>query len=410
VDESSRVSDLVASLLSADADAQIALLRTADVSAVPRVVAALGRERSDSAARALALIDGVIDDRAARKAARRELHRLHASGIRPPDVGALTRSAAPAAPAPPAVVSQEAWATAIDSEGARRLWLVGDRALGGVWLADLVLEDIAGLTELELIDTTRKRFQRELSELRRDPVWAWVQLPVAYAKGLVGEGVALARELEPKKPLPTHYPRFTELFGEPPADPGRPLVYETVSPVEARLHPDWLELSDEVLSEPEVAGWALVPTPELSRRAIEVARSRHSAVMLPGNPPERQAQALLDEAARELVTPAVRRGLRRRLEETASIFQQSHRPLQARRAVAAATHLGESGQDPADNPLVRGLVLAGLLLSVGDEQVAGQPVPMVLLDIVAAAYPPDGDPPHPSMGMTTRPSGLILPR
>jgi len=110
----------------------------------------------------------------------------------------------------------EAWATDIDPSGSRALWLFGARPLGGAWFAALLLNDQQGLLELSLVDTTRKRFLRELDERRRTP-GTWVRLPGEYALRLVREAV----DLNPRTstPVPQRYRAVREAFGEA---PGRP--------------------------------------------------------------------------------------------------------------------------------------------------------------------------------------------
>ena len=60
----------------------------------------------------------------------------------------------------------QAWVTDIDASGSRALWLLGERPLGGVWFAALLLNDLRGVQDLSLIDTTHKRFLKELDQNR----------------------------------------------------------------------------------------------------------------------------------------------------------------------------------------------------------------------------------------------------
>ena len=128
-------------------------------------MSALGHRRDQAAAEVLSLVEDAVDDRALKKAARRELHRLRSIGVQAP--AAAARAAAPTTAQPPASLAiGEAWATDIDPSGARALWLLGERPLGGVWFAALLLNDLRGLPEMSLVDTTRKRY---LARPRRQP-------------------------------------------------------------------------------------------------------------------------------------------------------------------------------------------------------------------------------------------------
>jgi hypothetical protein len=397
---SERAADLVSALLAADPPVWAQFVAETPSEDLERAIATLGQRREPAAAAVLALIDARRPERRVRKAARRELHRLRSVGVRAPEsAGVAARERPP--PAPLAV--SEVWATGFDPEGSRSLWLLGEEPLGGAWLAGTILNDVAGLLELELLDTTRRRFQRDLAEWRREPGGAWVPVPLEYALQLVREGVDLTRGRQAV--LPAAYPRFRDLFGEAPGGPERPLVYQTISPLAATLNPEWVGESAELLREPELAGWHLAPTDALRARALRVARAATLALVVPGDPPEEQARRLLEDAARELLTPEVRRGLRRRLEETAYLFLQTGRAVAARRAVAAAQALPDAGVVAPPAALVEVLVTAGLAQALADEVVEGQPASEIVLDLFEEVLEAELEAPAPE----TTPSGLILP-
>ena len=107
-------------------------------------------------------------------------------------------------------------------------------------------------------------------------------------------------------------------------------------------------------------------------------------------------------------TPVVRRGLRRRLEETGYIFLQTDRLAPARLAAAAARGLDEtSGVAAERHPLMRVLIAAGLARLIGGETVGARRASDVLVELIERAMQQE------SQGggqIETRPSGLILPR
>ena len=43
-----------------------------------------------------------------------------------------------------------------------------------------------------------------------------------------------------------------DVFGEAPSAPERALIYDTISPVEANLNPEWLDESIQLIAEPEL--------------------------------------------------------------------------------------------------------------------------------------------------------------
>jgi hypothetical protein len=396
--------DLVAALLAADTAERERLLIEAEPGRLASAIERLGQLREPAAAEVLALIDSVVADRGLRKAARRELHRLRSIGVQAPQLAQPPAQAPATTPRSSEHVEvTEAWATDIDPSGSRALWLLGERRLGGVWFAALLLNDTRGLQEMSLVDTTRKRFLKDFEDSRRG-AGTWVSLPGDYALRLVREGVDLARE---GGGVPTRYHAFRDVFGEADAAPERALVYETISPVEVNFNPDWLEDSTRVLSEPEVAGWH-VPVPvELRSRALEVARGSTAGLLVPGHTPEQNALQLLADAATQALTPTVRRALRRRLEETAYLFVSTDRLAAARRAVAAALALQDEHLPAERHPLLRLLLASGLARLTGAEMVGSRRAAEVLLELVERATQRDA---QSSGAIETRPSGLILPR
>jgi hypothetical protein len=400
--------DLVNALLEADDAERERLVRTVDETTLEVAVGRLGHLREPAAAEVLTVVELVAPDRALKKAARRELHRLRSVGVSaPPREVAI---AGPVAAEPPALRRldvSEALATDIDPGGSRALWLMAERPLGGVWFAPLLLSDSRGLIDMALVDTTRKRFLSEVETQRGRETW--ISMPVDYALPLVREAVDLTREVGGS--LPTRYRAFKDEFGEAGAAPERALIYEHISLVEINFNPSWLEDSADLTSEPEVAGW-YVPLPaEMQPRALDVARSPVASLLVPGHSPEQQTEGLLDEAVRLGLTPAFRRSLRRRLEETAYIFYVTERLAVARLAAASAQGLAETpggARLPFEQqPFVRVLLATGLARLLGGETINGRPAAESLMELVDRAATTRE---NRQGGGETRPSGLILPR
>lgn len=401
--------ELADALLAADSAQRESLVRAAQPADLEAAITALGHQHVLAAAEVLTLIEAVVEQRALKKAARRELHRLRSAGIEAAPITAAAAtpivepSGAPRAE-PPVAVS-EAWATDIDPTGSRALWLLGERPLGGAWFAALLVNDQQGLLELNVVDTTRKRFLRELEERRRTP-GTWVRMPGAYALALVREAVDLGRAAG--TPPPPRYRALRDAFGEAPGPPERALIFDTISAVDATFSPELLGDSQALVREPEVTGWAL-PVPERMRTpALEVARSQSSALLMPGATPAQQALHLLGEVARVSLTADLRRALRRRLEETAFIFASTDRLLAARRAVAAGKALEDANRPIESNPFARVLVEAGLARLLRAERIGNRPAPEVLLELIEGAIEQAREAGRGAV--ESRPSGLILPR
>jgi len=398
--------DLAAALLAADPAQREQLMRDADPAMLEVALGHLGRSREPAAAEVLDLVDRVVDDRVLKKAARRELHRLRSSGVHVPP--ALI---APAEPAPgrsePTLDVAQAWATDIDPSGSRALWLLAERPLGGVWFGAMLVNDQRGLLEVNLVDTTRKRFRRDF-EANQGDAGIWIELPGQYARALVREAVDLSHETEHS--LPVRYRAFRDVFGEAASGPERALVYDTISPVEANFNPDWLDDSQRLLGEPEIAGWYVAMPDALRTRTLEVARMPLATLLVPGHTPDQEALHLLAEAARLALVPAVRRALRRRLEETGYVFVATERLNAARLAVAAARGLDEAANVPPERqPLVRVLLAAGLARLITGETVGGRRAADTLIELIEHAST-ERESGQSGGSIETRPSGLIVPR
>ncbi len=310
----------------------------------------------------------------------------------------------PPAPAGPTVEVTESWGTSIDPTGARALWLLAERPTGGVWIAGTVVSLPGGITDMELNDTTRKRFLGQLDEWRRDEASTWVKLPGAYAMQLVREGVdASVRE---EKPLPPVYARFRTLFGEAPSGPERALIYDRIPPLEARFQPDWLTESPALMREREVGTWFVEPAPALRERALEAVRATQTSLLVPGREPATLTEAVLREGTASAFTPTVCTGLARRLEETAYVFAETHRDRQARLAVAAAQGFRDATLDPAQHPLALPLVVNGFVRALLREEVQGRRAADIFLALVDEIEEPE----HKHAPLTSRTGGLILPR
>jgi hypothetical protein len=394
--------DLVAALLEGEAAQRELLLREADPAALEVALKQLGERREVAAAEVLTLVDLIVEDRSLRKSARRELHRLRSVGVRAQEPQPSRTNTERQPRVEPTLPVAQAWVTDIDPSGSRAVWLLGERPLGGVWFAALLLNDQRGLQDMNLVDTTRKRFLKELEQNRASGTW--VTVPGDYALQLVREAVDLTREVGGG--LPTRYRALRDVFGEAAGPPERGLVYETIRPVEASFNPDWLESSPRLLGEPEVAGWHVTVPAELKARALDVARGPAAGLLVPGHEPEQQALQLIAEAAQQALTPLVRRALRRRLEETGYIFVATDRLAVARLAVAAARALDDPTIPPERHPLVRLLLGAGLGRLLGTERIGTRRASEVLLELIERATEQQAQ----SGPTETRPSGLILPR
>lgn len=320
-------------------------------------VAALGRSREPRAATVLLAVaeaEAVLPSKL-RKEARRELHRLRALGLQVPSP--RPAAAAELAPARLARVV-EAWASSSDGVGSRGLWLAAERPLGGIYSIGLVLNDIVGMKGCSVDESTRRRFQARLAQLRQASELPLVSLPPDYGRQLIGEALELNRESG--FTIPQEFQIYQRAI-EAPAPPfERALVYQEIPAAEVTLNPELLDETPALLEEPELRGW-IFGFDEVRGYALDLLQARQSQIVLSEQLKQEREQRIIASALRDALTPAVQRGLRRRLEEMAYLFLRTERPRQARLAVAAAQRLAEGATSL--HPLLQAMMRLSLELA-----------------------------------------------
>lgn len=305
---------------------------------VSAALEALGRSRNAAAA---PIVSAVAEGRGGaprelRKAARRELHRLRAVGIEAPRPSAARPSPAPTAERPAALV--EAWASSSDGVGSRALWATLERPFGGVYGVAMVLNDIVGMKDCTVEETTRKRFTARMQEWRDRLDLPSLPIPLDYAPQLVGEALELNRES--RFTVPREWLMNQRTLAGLAAPFREALVYREIPASEVALNPDLLAESPSLLEESELEGW-FFGFDEVRRFAVDLRQARQSQIVLGEEMRAQRLQRIVLEAIREVVTAPVQRGLRRRLEEVAYLFLRTDRGRQARVALAAARRLAD---------------------------------------------------------------------
>jgi hypothetical protein len=329
-------------------------LGQADSATALAAVAALGRSRQASAVPVLLAAAEAEAELPARlrKEARRELHRLRALGL---EVPAPRLPPAPMPTAERLARVTEAWTTPTDGTGSRALWLLAERPLGGIYAIGMALNDQVGMRLCAVDESTRRRFEQNLQRRREESEVPWVRLPGDYARRLVGEALELNRESGVA--VPRDFQFYQRAVEEPTLPFEQALIYDQIPAAEVKLNPDLLEASAGLLGEPELRGW-MFDFDAVRGFALDLLQARQSQIVLSEQLKAERQQRIVANAIRDVVTPTLQRGLLRRLEETAYIFQQTDRSHQARLALAAAQRLGEGGSSL--HPLLQALMLASL--------------------------------------------------
>ncbi|MFN8523598.1 MAG: hypothetical protein U0821_10925 [Chloroflexota bacterium] len=304
----------------------------ADTLDATAVIGALGCITSSEAARTLGWLADAASDKNLRKAARRELHRLRSVGIQ-------TAPAAPPAAAPrrgvPASTLVRSLVSRLDGDGAREIWLVWERVLGGLDLLMLLVHEQRGVRDAAVRDTTRRRLTELVQQTGEQLGAAFAEVPVEYGLALLAE--ALARNRESGQVVPAPLQARRDLLASLPA-PAEPLIYQHVARGQIMLRPDLLDRAETLLEEPELDGWMFDWT-DVRPTAEKIAERRLTSNVAINPITHEELDSLLDDAVRVLATTDHRKRLSRRLEETALLLWLRGAERQARVAVALAQEL-----------------------------------------------------------------------
>lgn len=335
------------------------------------LIDALGSSHDGSAGRVVAAVSVAAPDKELRKAARRALHRLRSGGIAV-EMPVAAQAEAPAPAAQERFQALQAMATAPDGVGSRLLWLLLERPRNsGLVLFTLAINDVVGVKDVLIDETTRRRFERHLDDWSERSERRPVEIPTEYGLSLLSE--ALALNAQSHFPVPRDLVLRRPQLGELPPPPAAALIHQHVSRGQIFLMPNLLEESGGLLdAEPELIGW-IFGYGEVERFTKEYRATDESRLLLTAEPRETRLERIIASAIDALFTPEIRRAWRRRLEETAYIFWQSGRERSARQAVAAAFGIGDTGSLRA-HPLLRRVVLRSIEMAVEIDR-SGMPLP-----------------------------------
>ena len=365
-----RLPELLATPPEADAVARFGEIAAETIGGATALIEALGASRDEAAGQVLAAIAAAAPDTAQRKAARRALHRLRSTGV------AVTVPV-PAGPGQPVVADGQtlrptrALVSPADGVGSRVLFLLVERPLGGMTTFNLAINDVVGLKDTFIEETTRRRFDRRVQEWNETNQRPAHEIPVEYGLSLLSE--ALALNAESHFPLPRDFVIRRSQLGELPPPPSAALIHQHISRGQTFLMPNLLDESAGLLeNEPELGGWVFSYA-ETEPFAQEYRVSEESRLVLTTEPREVRQERTVAAAIDTLFTTEMRRAFRRRLEETAYIFWQTGRERSARQAVAAGFAIGDTGS-LRSHPLLRAIVMRSIELAMEIDR-SGMPPP-----------------------------------
>jgi hypothetical protein len=349
-EEAGRAARLVLSMARAKAEEAVAL-------PPPLALAALRAATAAGRADVVAALAGSAS-RDVAKEAKRALHLMRARGVEVPE---LPRTA-PAPPPPPPEPELPCFASAVDGQGERAIWMARALPGKGIELCQAIGSDTQGLLSLQVGILGRKEFRA----FAQDLVDRGAQLGVAEvtrqrAHALLGEARRLSESTG--KPLPEGATAWLARLGEAPPLPDPALAFPPLSEAEelaalaagARLH-----------ERPLLRGWL---ADEVALRALAARLDEISVSPL-----------FIDERQRaEQASRAVEDAL-------GAYFDPTRRTLWARRLLAAAAHLADAGDDEG----ARLAAAAARALASGRD---AREVPFARLLLEKALAPPGEAPP-----------------
>ena len=300
----------------------------------------------DHGAAALPLLSALAEHtiRALRRPARRVLYRLAQRGV-----------TAPAAPPARPLVARggerpvRAWLSGVDGSGSRAAWILFEDTVGALRLCSLILNDEMGILDAAGGAITRKRLERELSDLAASRKLPWVESAPERTAGLVTE--ALARHRDAGTAPPAAFERWRPLFDD--VQPAGP------PPLSAAADPALIERSAELLELPELTGWFFEPE-RVHADALALLQARESRLVVSDQVKAERQEALITGVVEREMTPEARSRWARRLAEMALVFDAAGAGQHARLAGAAAAALADEHRDVRHHPFVRGLAARSL--------------------------------------------------
>ncbi len=351
------------------------------------IVTRLAAVADDAHAAALRDLADAAEQRgwkAAAKDARRALYRLSQRGVVAPE-----RPAAPAASPRWATTPLEGWLSGIDGRGDRLVWIARPQPGGGLLVMTAILNEPAGLRDVNLADLPRKSLRRMHDDLRTRHHVRMVEADGAYCDALAAQGFERARAggiAEAVGQYPTLRARMTTHAPAPLTPPLIARVAPTLGD-----NPAALARGATLLDEIELATW-LLPRDVLAPHLDAIAAARESPLVLSRPQQDERVQAALAEARRTLFGGPHADVYRRRLEETAYVLWTDGRRELAAAAAATARALA-AGDDatPFVTELLRRSV--GPIVAEDDAQARADAAGSVL--VRPGGTPASGAPPLP---------------
>jgi hypothetical protein len=277
------------------------------------------------------------------KEAKRTLHMLRVRGVAVPE---LPRSAPPP-PAAPAEPEMPCYASLVDGQGERAIWLARTVPGKGVEVAQAIVSDLLGLVSLQVGVLGRKEYRAFAADIvARGGNLGVAEITREAAHGVVAEA-ARQGEAAGKSLPPGAAAWLTRLGAAPPApDPGA-----AFPPLPADEERAAVAGSGALHDLPLLRGW-LADEEALRAVAARLDEIAASPIYVDDRQRDEQAGRIIDEAVTAYFDAARRARWARRLLLAAAHLAGTGDAESARRAAASSRALA-AGADPLDVPFAR---------------------------------------------------------
>lgn len=316
-----------------------------DPSADLAVAARLGDIAGDESATALQELERRARDKHVRKEAKRSLYRLAQRGVAIPAAESAPRPALDLGP------TLEGALSSVDGNGDQVVWITrsGDGAVLNLFA---VVNDPGGLTDVELVETSRKGLRLLRSDMEERHGLRLVEADWRYCDSVIDRAFRWSRERGAKV---GDYPGMrARLTREPVAAPIAP-IRALLDAAEVEQDPQLLERSRDLMREPELHVWIF--RPDSLQQFIDASLEILASPLVLS---EEQKQERLSDVAASAVAEqfggAMQASWVRRIETLAYVLHRSGRVESARSAFAVALALEKSTDAGRGIPLLELLV------------------------------------------------------
>lgn len=320
----------------------------------------LVRAWTDDPEHGAAAVLAVAEDglaKAARKTLRRAHHQLRSRGVAVP----VAAPAVTVVTLPPVEESvEEAFVTPLDPRGGRGAYLVASHPAGGLRMFELLLDEVRGITECRVYNSSRSRVRKFLKELAQQGRLAPVTAPPEAVRALVSRAAA-AQPAD--RPLPRGFSEWRSVLcaDAEASTPGALALEALGSPPD---DPAALRRAAELVRAGEIGPWppAAAVLAGIAEKLGEVAKG--GVIIVSAAQRKEQSQQIFEDALAELLAGDFAAQTAARFEETAYVLWRRELEPEARACLTAARAFRERA---TENPVARSMletVLAPVLAEV----------------------------------------------